>query len=1257
MSTRASRRLQPDQQQHSYKVGDRVLTAKDGQAGTVQFVGQTEFASGKWVGIALDDGGGKNDGAIGGKRYFDCAPAHGIFVREAQIVLEVSSRGGSISSASSAARGSSSSSTRAEKQGEGDANANADTTADAGTVGAPRVTRSKLADLKEKRNAVLQKARDINKSPSSSSSSSASPTDSLIAPATNEGSNSSSSRSKRSGTTTTSMRGGVTPRASLGVGASSLPPPSSSSSSSPSSIRSSLGVGPTTFAAAASRRQNQAAKGGPLRAQHPSSSSSSSSSSSMGRRASLAVGGGGGGGGGRGGERDDLDTSLARAKRPPPPPFSEPMEEDEEEEQELCGEAAAATAPAVPSSPSSPSSSSSFSFSAAPMEESTFPPPTITTSTTTTNSISSSSRDNNNPFDDPNYLNLSLGGTLGTISANSGNSHSSSSSSSIPSHGRMSMSGRLSFIGGKEGGREGRRLSMGGREGDLTTQVNGLKTLLHKKNLELETMKGKVEEGREEGKEAQRLAQALTAVVEKMEEEKERAGREREEMMREMARAKEGWEEAAGRASKKEKEVAVLVGKMAETEEQLHQAQAQIKMASLSISASSSEKEQQQQQEQQEQQLQQQQQLQQLYKEREAENARLLALSHAQCQELEARTKKQESTILSLECDIRSLHSKLAHTHHEEEDRHKQKNTDLAKQQAAAATAARKAGELEAQVVSLNDMVELLAMDKEQLLIDQEVAEERMEGMSIEIETLKLELEHALEEAAAAATGAGSQGGGEEGGREEVVGQNQRLRAALKRLQEVNVQERQESSRRERQLEKELAIREACERQAQELLAWKKRKEVELEALHEQVEAGQAFAMMVERLTEQNLGLEEKVSDLRLAVSELEVAQEMSEELEEGQAEEARQLRGECGRLMVLLAEKEEGLRQAEGRTGERERLLGRLKGVLGNLTRERDALREEVEERRMALGVAKEQVEGVMEEVQGMRGQALLVREKTMQAAKATIEAWSAQAKVERVLAVVPREVWKECQGRGEGGGVEEGKALEGDLCLARVGAKVEVALEVLKEGGFAGISLPSSSSSSPSSSAATAFLSSTALLRQGGETCQDRGNRAAHEGRLALTLSHVRRLAHFTLLHTQQQQQQQHSEEAFSSSSAAAAAASAAAARSAAAGTALAPIERLLDELLLVLQEEGGVPETHFPLPPLLQVLAHAESVLLPEVRREGGGEDGLWEETGAGGLVQLAPFLAVCLLIQAVMVEEEGKGGREKGGGKERRRQGGR
>lgn len=56
--------------------------------GEVLFVGQTSFAAGLWVGIHLDEPVGKNDGSVQGKRYFDCVPGHGLFVRPSQVQPE-----------------------------------------------------------------------------------------------------------------------------------------------------------------------------------------------------------------------------------------------------------------------------------------------------------------------------------------------------------------------------------------------------------------------------------------------------------------------------------------------------------------------------------------------------------------------------------------------------------------------------------------------------------------------------------------------------------------------------------------------------------------------------------------------------------------------------------------------------------------------------------------------------------------------------------------------------------------------------------------------------------------------------------------------------------------------------------------------------------------------------------------------------------------------------------------------------------------
>lgn len=67
------------------KVGSLVEVIGKGQRGTVAYVGATLFASGKWVGVILDEPKGKNDGTVQGKSYFTCKENHGIFVRQSQV--------------------------------------------------------------------------------------------------------------------------------------------------------------------------------------------------------------------------------------------------------------------------------------------------------------------------------------------------------------------------------------------------------------------------------------------------------------------------------------------------------------------------------------------------------------------------------------------------------------------------------------------------------------------------------------------------------------------------------------------------------------------------------------------------------------------------------------------------------------------------------------------------------------------------------------------------------------------------------------------------------------------------------------------------------------------------------------------------------------------------------------------------------------------------------------------------------------------
>lgn len=75
---------------NTFTIGTAVKV-KD-KPGVVRFVGKTQFASGTWVGVELDQPVGKNDGSINGVRYFTCAKPGNYGLFALPTIVEVQDR-------------------------------------------------------------------------------------------------------------------------------------------------------------------------------------------------------------------------------------------------------------------------------------------------------------------------------------------------------------------------------------------------------------------------------------------------------------------------------------------------------------------------------------------------------------------------------------------------------------------------------------------------------------------------------------------------------------------------------------------------------------------------------------------------------------------------------------------------------------------------------------------------------------------------------------------------------------------------------------------------------------------------------------------------------------------------------------------------------------------------------------------------------------------------------------------------------------
>lgn len=175
---------------------------------------------------------------------------------------------------------------------------------------------------------------------------------------------------------------------------------------------------------------------------------------------------------------------------------------------------------------------------------------------------------------------------------------------------------------------------------------------------------------------------------------------------------------------------------------------------------------------------------------------------------------------------------------------------------------------LEDQIIELSDTVELLTLDKEQLLIDKELLEEKC-----------LQLQSELDKALATANSSPVKqtvNVHDSPEYKRVCEENVKIKEALVHVAEV-------SNREKEQLKKQTAKIEEFERLVHELQSYKERTELELDELRQNVDSMSAFESMIEKLTNDNSELSVKVSEYKQTISELEDSIELNEELDHQQ--------------------------------------------------------------------------------------------------------------------------------------------------------------------------------------------------------------------------------------------------------------------------------------------------------------------------------------------------------------------------------------
>ena len=239
--------------------------------------------------------------------------------------------------------------------------------------------------------------------------------------------------------------------------------------------------------------------------------------------------------------------------------------------------------------------------------------------------------------------------------------------------------------------------------------------------------------------------------------------------------------------------------------------------------------------------------------------------------------------------------------------------------------------DLSNQILELNDTIEMLTLDKEQLLVEKELYEETIlqstQGAHSNPQLLDINTTNTNNTTANNSTLVNTQSPMKAGlASQQLSEENSKLREALRRLKELSTQEitdlkqQLHDIKREQNDNKQLLNTIAT---LQEEVIQNKEEITDLRAI---VDTSASYESMIEQLTETNLALNTKYTQLQVAYRDAVSEQELMEELDARQRQEMEQMRVDKDRLQVQLVQYENASKGVTDRLEEQRKLEEKYK-------------------------------------------------------------------------------------------------------------------------------------------------------------------------------------------------------------------------------------------------------------------------------------------------------------------------------------------